>query len=130
MDMRGYRQYREQSLTTMTPGELLMVVYDELVKRLTLAELSLNKQDYPTFEAAVDRAVEIVRYLDRTLDRSYPISGQLTRLYDFMCYDLSRVKSGRNRTELERVKQMACELRESFRTADKNACMQGVRHAQ
>lgn len=129
MDMRGYRQYREQSLMTMTPGELLMVVYDQLVKRLTLAELSLNKRDYPSFEAAVDRAVEIVRYLDRTLDRAYPISGQLARLYDFLCYDLSRVKSGRNQTELERVKQMACELRESFRTADLNACKE-ARHAQ
>lgn len=130
MDMRGYRHYREQALSTMTPGELLMVVYDELIKRLTLAELSLNKQDYPTFEAAVDRAVEIVRYLNNTLDRSYPISTQLSRLYEFFCYELSRVKSGRNQTELERVKQMASELRESFRTADKNACRQGASHAQ
>lgn len=130
MDMRGYQHYRERALDTMTPGELLMVVYDELVKRLTLAELSLNKQDYPTFEAAVDRAVEIVHYLDRTLDRSYPISSQLSRLYEFFCYELSRVKNGRNQTELERVKQMASELRESFRAADKNACQQGAAHAQ
>lgn len=120
MDMRGYQHYRQQALDTMTPGELLLLVYDELVKRLTQAELALNSEDYPTFETAVDRAVDVVHYLDNTLDRQYPISAQLDRLYDFFCYELSRVKSGRNRTELERVKRMASELRESFRTAEKS----------
>ena len=120
MDMRGYQHYREDALNTMTPGELLLVVYDELVKRLTQAELLLAKEDYTAFENAVDRAVDIVHYLDDTLDRQYPISLDLARLYDFFCYELSRVKSGRNETELERIKRMASELRESFRTAEKN----------
>lgn len=120
MDMRGYQHYREQALNTMTPGELLLLVYDELIKRLTQAELALSKEDYPTFEAAVDHALKIVHYLDDTLDRQYAISSQLTRLYEYFCYELSRVKAGRNKTELERVKRMADELRESFRTADKN----------
>lgn len=120
MDMRGYQHYREDALNTMTPGELLLLVYDELIKRLTQAELALSKEDYPTFEAAVDHAVRIIHYLDDTLDRQYAISGQLTQLYEYFCYELSRVKTGRNKTELERVKRMASELRESFRTADKN----------
>ena len=29
MDMRGYQHYREESLETMTQGELLLLVYDE-----------------------------------------------------------------------------------------------------
>ena len=120
MDMRGYQRYREDSLNTMTQGELLLLVYDELVKRLTQAELMLAKEQYPAFEVAVDKAVAIVRYLDDTLDRQYPISNQLTRLYEYFCYELSRVKSGRNKTELERIKRMASELRESFRTAEKS----------
>ena len=118
--MRGYQHYREDALNTMTPGELLLVVYDELVKRLTQAELLLAKEDYDAFETAVDRAVDIVHYLDDTLDRKYPISAQLAKMYDFFCYELSRVKSGRNKTELERIKRMASELRESFRTAEKS----------
>ena len=120
MDMRGYQRYREDSLNTMTQGELLLLVYDELVKRLTQAELMLAKEQYPAFEVAVDKAVAIVRYLDDTLDRQYPISNQLTRLYEYFCYELSRVKNGRNQTELERVKRMASELRDSFREAAKH----------
>lgn len=121
MDIRGYQHYREDALNTMTQGELLLLLYDELVKYLTQAELTLDKEQYPAFEAAVDKAIAIIRYLDSILDRQYAISGQLTRLYDFFCYELSRVKNGRNRTELERVKRMVSELRESFREAEKSS---------
>ena len=121
MDMRGYQRYREDSLNTMTQGELLLLLYDELVKRLKLAGLELDRERYEGFEAAVDRSVEIIRYLSQTLDRKYPISANLDRLYDYFCYELSRVKAGRNKTELDRVTGMVAELRDSFRQADRNS---------
>ena len=39
----------------------------------------------------------------------------------YFCYELSRVVSGRNAKELARVKEMASELRDSFRQAEKSA---------
>lgn len=123
MDMRGYQHYREESLNTMTQGELLLLVYDELVKRLKLAGLELEREHYQNFEGAVDRAVAIIHYLSDTLDRKYPISANLDRLYEYFCYELSRVKAGRNKTELERVTTMAGELRDSFRQAEKNSAV-------
>ena len=105
----------------MTQGELLLLLYDELVKRATRAELALDKQDYPLFEASIDRCLEIIRYLDDTLDRQYPISAELSRLYEYFGYELNRVKVGRNRKELQRVKPMLADLRDTFRTASKQA---------
>ena len=121
MDMRGYQRYREESLNTMTQGDLLLLLYDELVKRLKLAGLELDRERYQGFESAVDRSIEIIRYLSKTLDRKYPISANLDRLYEYFCYELSRVKVGRNKTELERATGMVAELRDSFRQADKNS---------
>lgn len=117
---KGYQQYKANSIDTMTQGELLLTLYDELMKRLTRAELAMEKQDYAEMEAAVDRSTEIIRYLSGTLDRKYEISGNLYRLYDFFCYELARVKFGRNKEELERVKRMVGELRDAFRTAAQN----------
>lgn len=119
MDMQGYKQYKEQSINTMTQGELLLLLYDELVKRITRAELALEKQDYDLLDASVDRCSEIIRYLDDTLDRQYQIGLDLARLYDFFCYELARVKAGRNKTELARIKPMIIDLRDSFRAAEK-----------
>ena len=50
MDLKGYQQYKEQSIATMTQEELLLLLYDELVKRLVQAELALDKKEYPLFE--------------------------------------------------------------------------------
>ena len=118
---QGYQGYKEQGINEMSQGELLLLLYDELVKRLLRAGLALDKEDYPLFEVSVDRGLDIVRYLDDTLDMRYPISRNLNRLYDYFSYELNRVKAGRNRKELERVRVMAAELRDTFREAEKTA---------
>ena len=120
MEMSGYQQYKEQSIHTMTQGELLLLLYDELVKHLTRAELALKGEKYDLLDDALDHSIRIIHYLSDTLDMQYPISGNLARLYEFFCYELARVRSGRNETEMERVKTMVSELRESFRAAQKN----------
>ena len=49
MYQNGYQQYKMQSVNTMTRGEMLLLLYDELVKRLMQAELALDKKEYPLF---------------------------------------------------------------------------------
>lgn len=120
MDSKGYQQYKAQSINTMTQGELLLLLYDELIKRLTQAELALDKKNYPVFEAAVQRGIDIIQYLDSTLDRKYPISANLAQLYEYFTYELGRVKVGRRSEVLNHVKSMAGELRDAFREAQKN----------
>ena len=119
MDMHGYEQYKAQSVNTMTRGELLLLLYDELVKRLTRAELAIGKQDYTLFEASITRCIEILEYLDDTLDPQYPISHDLHRRYDFFTYELTRVKIGRNTRILAEVKPRLTDLRDTFRAAQK-----------
>ena len=123
MDNRGYQAYRDQAVNavdTMTQGELLLLLYDELYKRLSLAEIMLEKQDYPVFEDAVDRSVAIIEYLDATLDHQYPISRNLAQLYEYFTYELGRVRIGRRKEVLESVKSMVNELRDAFRQAQKS----------
>lgn len=120
MEMRGFQQYKEQSINTMTQGELLLLLYDELVKRLTQAELLLDKENWPVFEASVQRGIDIIAYLDETLDKQYPISTNLAQLYEYFTYELGRVKIGRRKDLLVHVKSMVNELRGAFREAQKN----------
>ena len=124
MDARGYQQYKQQSINSMTPGELLLLLYDELIKRSTLASLALDKQDWPTFEGAMERCIDIVNYLDETLDRQYPISRDLSRMYEYFTYQMGRIKIGRNKQELERLRPMLADMRDAFRGAEKNTRVQ------
>lgn len=119
MDMSGFQHYKEQSVNTMTSGELLLILYDELLKRLLRAQLALKKEDYPLFEQSVNRASEIVRYLQNTLDTQYEISRELSRMYEFFLYELSRLHAGRSEAVIEELKPLVEELRNAFREAAK-----------
>ncbi len=121
MDARGFNKYKEQTINSMTSGELLLLLYDELVKRITLADIALEREDYQTFEDAVSRCIAIIEYLDTTLDRSYPISRELARMYEYFTYTLGRVKIGRNKKLLDHVRPMLVEFRDTFRQAEKES---------
>ena len=130
MDRRGYQQYKQQAINSMTPGELLLLLYDELVKRATMASIALDKEDFPAFEAAVDRCTDIVNYLDETLDRQYPISRDLSRMYEYFTYQLGRIKIGRNKKELEQLRPLLADMRDAFHAAERNSGVPQERDGQ
>lgn len=105
----------------MTKGEMLLLLYDELIKRLTRAELALEREDYEVFEASVKRSGEIVQYLKDTLNTEYSISRELQRMYDFFLYEVSRLQASRNKAVIEELRPLVMELRDAFREANKTS---------
>ena len=108
--MNGYQKYKEKSIYSMSGPELLLLLYDEAIKRLTRAEMSLEDKDYKDFEDCLDRVSRIIRYLIDILDMSYPISR-----------DLRRIHAGRERQkdEIGRIRNILSELREAFDQASR-----------
>lgn len=114
--MNGYNQYKEKSIYSMSGPELLLLIYDEAIKRLNRADISLTDKDYDDFDDCIVRVTKIVRYLIDILDFNQPISWDLKRIYDYLIYDLSRVRAGRERRqdEIGRIRHILSELREAF----------------
>ncbi len=119
MNANGYQNYKAQAVNTMTPGEMLGLLYDELLKRLTRAELALEKKDYALFDQSMQRSNDIVNYLKNTLDHKFEISSELNRLYDFFLYEFSRISAGRNPKVIAEVRPLIVELRDAFREAQR-----------
>lgn len=114
--MNEYNRYKEKSIYSMSGAEQLLLLFDETIRRLTRAEVSLKDKDYADFEDCINRVVRIVRYLIEILDFDQPISWDLKRIYDYLVFDLSRVKAGRERRldEIGRIRHILSELREGF----------------
>ena len=114
--MNGYSRYKEKTIYSMSSSEQLLLLFDEAISRLNRAEYSLNDKNYPDFEDCVTRTSRIVRYLMDILDMSQPISMDLRRIYNYLVYDLSIVKAGRERRqdEIGRIRHILSELREAF----------------
>lgn len=125
MNLNGYEQYKQQSINTMTKGELLLLLYDEMLKRLKRAELMLDTQNIRVFNESVDRCVQITRYLQQTLNQNYPISNDLNKIYDFWLYELSRLKAGRRKQTIVELRPFIEEMRSAFDEASKRAPERG-----
>lgn len=123
MYQNGYNQYKMESVNTMTRGEMLLLLYDELIKRLSRAEIALSDEDYELFDRSVQRAKDIVKYLSETLNMDYQISFELRRMYEFFSYELNRFQIGRNQKVSEELKPLIIELRDAFREAEKESAV-------
>ena len=119
--MNGYNHKKEKSIYSMSGPELLLLVYDEAIIRLSRAEHSLEDKNYKDFDDCINRVTKIVRYLTDILDMEQPIAWDLKRIYDYLVYDLSRIKAGRERrqSEIGRIRHILSELREAFDGASK-----------
>ena len=77
MDQKNFKQYKLQSINTMTQGEMLITLYDELIKRLKQAEIALEDDDKDVYQDCIARSVRIIQYLKNTLRREFEISRNL-----------------------------------------------------
>lgn len=119
--MNGYQKYKEKSIYSMSGPELLLMLYDEAISRLSKSELALESKEYEIFEDCLRRTSGITRYLIDILDMSQPISKDLRRIYTYLIYDISRIKSGRERQkdEISRIRHILSELRTAFEEASR-----------
>lgn len=117
--MNGYQKYKEQSIYSMSGAELLLLLYDEAIKRLKKAEYALQDHDYGVFEDCITRTVRIVRYLNSILDMEQPISQEFRRIYEYLFYDLSLIRAGRERRteDIKQALRILKEFRDGFEEA-------------
>ena len=115
--MSGYQKYKEQTVLSMSNIELLLLLYDEAISRLSKAEIAVEDGAWDIFEDCRRRATRIICYLGDILDMSrQPLAGDLERIYNYLIYDISRIKAGRKRqkAEIGRIIHILSELREAF----------------
>ncbi|MDD3394855.1 MAG: flagellar protein FliS [Anaerotignum sp.] len=128
MNNYGYQHYKQQSVNTMTSGELLQLLFDESAKRLTKAEMSLKGDDFVGFEASMNRVSAIIKYLDSTLDKTYSVGKEISKLYEYFQFQIARIKAGRNVEMIQELRSMLLDLRNTFKEADRIAQTELVRN--
>ena len=79
-----YARYKEQSVMTMTQGDMINLLFDEVINRLNKGLVSLEQNDYEGSNAHFKKAQAIVTHLSTTLDHQYEVSGGLASLYEYL----------------------------------------------
>lgn len=121
MNANPYQTYKQQSVLTMTPGQILLAVYDELIKQIHFAKLGFEENDNSAINRSLQKSQQIVHVLQGTLNFDYSISAGLNDLYDYFDFVFRNTNMKKDSVGLDDVLSMVVELREAFAEADKLA---------
>ena len=110
----GYNQYREQSVLTAGPGELVLMLYDGCLKQIRLARLAINENMAPERNNALQKAQEIVSELINSLDFDYELSDSLYALYDYFLNELITANVENSTNRLDSIESLLVELRDTW----------------
>lgn len=125
MPVNPYQKYQQQSIMTMTPGELLLKLYDEAIKQLRYAEEALRQKQYERANTSLQKAQRIISHLNKTLAMEYEIAQNLEALYDFFIYKITQANIYKEASHIEEILPMVTELRDAFAQAEKQVAAGG-----
>lgn len=106
---------------TMTQGEMLTKLYEEIIKQLNGAILYIDEKSVSKANEALQKSQKILNYLKATLDHKYQISENLDSLYDFFIQEIVQANIKKEIKPIQEILPMIEELRDTFIEADRLA---------
>jgi len=103
----------------MTPGQMLIAVFDELIKQLSLAQLAFENSDIAEINRTLQKSQHIISELKASLNFDYEISNNLNDIYNFFNRVIINANIKKDSSEIAEVIGMIQELRDAFSEANK-----------
>lgn len=114
-----YKQYKENSIMTMTPGELIVELYDGCIKKLSASVVFIEEKKYDKANEMLQGSRKIIEYLDACLDMKYEISQNLVALYDYFKRTIVKANMHKDINAINELIPMITDLRNAFKEAEK-----------
>ena len=125
----AYNAYKDINVKTASQGRLIVLLYEEAVKQLTLASSffdanqSLPVRNIENFGKAVMKAQEIITELQVSLDmeKGGEIANNLMALYIFFNKELTDANIKKDKSKIDSTLKMMKDLCESWRQASESS---------
>jgi flagellar protein FliS len=120
--------YKTQQIMTAAPEQLTLMLYNGAIRFISESIGAIGEKQVEKAHNANMRTQNIIRELMATLDMQYEIAKQLMSLYNYMEYRLQSANLKKDVTQLEEVRDLITELRDTWAEAIKK--VQKERHAK
>lgn len=116
-----YEKYRQSSVQTSTPEQLVIMLYDGAIRFVRAGLAGLDNSNYETVNLNLGKAQTIISELMSTLDHSIEISKNLFALYEYMNHLLITANIQKSKEPAEEAIGYLTELRQTWLQASKLA---------
>lgn len=107
--------YTKTKVGTASPAQLILILYDELIKNLTLATDFIRKKQIEDSHLKLLKAQQIVGELAASLNlETGEIAKNLLRLYQYMMDELIQVNAYKDEARLNAILEMVLNLRKAW----------------
>lgn len=110
-----YQSYQQSSVTTASPGELTLMLYNGSIKFIHLAKQAINDNNIEAKNINIQKAQKIVQELMVTLNMDHEISKNMMSLYDFMNRRLIDANLKNDIAILNEVEDLVTEFRDTWK---------------
>ncbi|MGL5973283.1 MAG: flagellar export chaperone FliS [Oscillospiraceae bacterium] len=110
----AYQQYIDQSISTMTQGEMVVRLYDEIINQLNRAKIHIEDNDIENTNVSIQKIQRILNHLIATLDFQYDISKNLSSLYQFFLQRTLMAHVKKDITIINEILPLMIELKDTF----------------
>ncbi|MCR8844807.1 flagellar export chaperone FliS [Paenibacillus sp. SC116] len=110
-------QYLKVKVETASPGELTLLLYQEMVKSLQKAKQLFSQSQLDEMKRCIYKVRDILNELTITLNMDYAIARELHDLYMFYQRHLTNFIINRNEQLLDDVLEFAREMAETWKQA-------------
>ena len=105
--------YKQNSVTTASPGELTLMLYNGCLKFLTKAKKAIEDKNIEERNNNIQRAQAIIYELMSTLNMDIEISKEMLPLYDYMTRRLTDANVKNDIAIIEEVERLVTEFRDT-----------------
>ena len=116
-----YQQYKAQSLETLTNGEIVVKLFEEASKQISMGIFLINSDNSYKAYNSISKAHKVISTLNSSLDMAYAISLELREMYLFIEQKLIQANGARDLALLKEILSLVDELKTTFRQAEKLA---------
>lgn len=109
--------YQTNQVTTATPAELTLMLYNGAIKFIKQAKASLQDNDLEKVNEYCQRVQSILHELMGTLNRDVPISQQFLKMYEYMLRRMMAANIHKDGAALEEVEDFFVQFRDTWKEA-------------
>ncbi len=115
------KAYGQNKVTTASPAELTLMLYDGAVKFCNLAVVGLEKQDYEATNLNIQKCRNIIVELTSTLNHKYPVAKDFENVYNYIFALLVDANMKKDMDALQKALEEIRGMRDTWKEVMKKA---------
>ncbi|MED4905486.1 flagellar export chaperone FliS [Parageobacillus thermoglucosidasius] len=109
-----HQVYKQNSVSTASPGELTLMLYNGCLKFLNKAKQAMREGNIQERNTNLQKAQRIIQELMATLNQKYEIAKQMMIMYEYMNRRLIEANIKNDISIVEEVEGFVAEFRDTW----------------